>query len=176
MNYIFLDIDGVLNSNRFLLSYKDTKGLINKKCVSLLAKLVKKFNAKVILSSAWKAGFDDNMQPRLLTIKDEDGTEHETKSSKLFSMLKEAGVVLCGKTSSVNEGIHWSRPTEIYNYVKDYLTPEDNYVILDDEDVVGEAHPDIISELAPHFVRTDFIKNGFDKEAFKRAEKIFINK
>ena len=176
MNYIFLDIDGVLNSNRYLLFYKSKKGIINKKCVNLLAKLVKKFNVKVVLSSAWKAGFDDNMQPRRLTITNIDGTKHETKSSKLFFMLKEAGIVLCGKTDSVNEGAHWSRPTEIYNYVKEHLTPEDNYVILDDDDVVGEAHPDLISELAPHFVRTDFIKNGFDKDAFKRAERIFTNK
>jgi len=176
MNYIFLDIDGVLNNNYYLLSCADKDSVINQKSVDLLAKLVKQFNAKVILSSSWRSGFDDNMQPKLLTIKNDDGTEQESKCAKILYMLNEVGIVLCGKTGSVNEGIHWGRPTEIYNYVKEHLTPEDNYIILDDDDVVGEAHPDLISELAPHFIRTSFIKKGFNEEAFKQAERIFTNK
>lgn len=176
MNYIFLDVDGVLNDKHYLLFYADEDGVINQKSVDLLAKLVKQFDAKVILSSSWRNGFDDNMQPNYLTIKNGDGTEQESRCAKLLRMLNEADIVLCGKTGSVNEGIHWGRPTEIYNYVKEHLAPEDNYVILDDDDVVGEAHPDLISELAPHFVHTSFVKRGFDEKAFEKAVIVLQNK
>ena len=169
MNYIFLDVDGVLNNRLYLLYYKDQDGVINEYAVELLSKLVKQFDAKVILSSSWRDGFDDNMQPTHPTIKMFDGTEEEGRCSKLLKMLTKYGIVLCGKTGSVNEGVHWGRPTEIYNYVKEHLTPEDNYVILDDDDIVGEAHPDLISELAPHFVHTSFVKRGFDEKAFEKA-------
>ena len=67
MNYIFLDVDGVLNDKYYLLFYADEDGVINQKSVDLLAKLVKQFNAKVILSSSWRNGFDDNLQPKYLT-------------------------------------------------------------------------------------------------------------
>ena len=66
MKVIFLDIDGVLNSN----FWNDTHQreisdgtLIDEEKVMLLGQLIRDTNAKVILHSGWKFWFDSEVKP-----------------------------------------------------------------------------------------------------------------
>ena len=52
MNYIFLDVDGVLNSEIYLSSHLDDDAVLDENAIKLLAELVNKTDAKVILSSS----------------------------------------------------------------------------------------------------------------------------
>ena len=63
---IFLDVDGVLNSNFWNDSHQreisDGK-LVDEEKVKLLSMLVKRTNAKIILHSGWKYWFDKDLKP-----------------------------------------------------------------------------------------------------------------
>ena len=66
-NYIFLDVDGVLNNYNWLLkTYHDKDSDIawdlDSKCVYWLADLCKNCNAKIVLSSSWRSSIGDDLQ------------------------------------------------------------------------------------------------------------------
>lgn len=160
MNYIFFDVDGVLNNAKFCLSNR--RPYINEDSVELLCKLAKQFNARLIISSSWKNGLNEKLKP----------IRKLGNCSKLLKLLKKYGCKIYAKTETVNEGDHWSRPTEIYNYVHRNLEIGDKFVILDDDDILGAAHPDVLPTLQKHFVRTSFYGDGFDLLAYKKPHRI----
>ena len=59
MKVIFLDIDGVLNSQMLIEKNENEKIDIN--AVKLLKSLVDQSGALVVMSSGWKLWFDENM-------------------------------------------------------------------------------------------------------------------
>ena len=69
--YIFLDIDGVLNSMDWFEQNKYTKGYteINPGKVKLLKEIVDRTDAKIILSSTWRslAAHDDKPEHEMYT-------------------------------------------------------------------------------------------------------------
>ena len=107
MDVIFLDIDGVLNSNLWNESHQkeiEEGTLIDRNLVSLLGILVKTTNTKIILSSGWRFLFNKKMNPlrteaeRLVEffslenifIYDftPDLTTEEIRKTKRFSLVK----------------------------------------------------------------------------------------
>lgn len=66
MKIIFLDVDGVLNSDIWNQNHKDEieNGLlIDEEAIKLLAKLIKTTGAKIVLHSGWRFCFDENFIP-----------------------------------------------------------------------------------------------------------------
>lgn len=102
MKVIFLDVDGVLNSEEFLES--NHKEAINRASVSILKDIIDKTGAVVVLSSGWKLWFDENMMPRdgyaqqlsdvlheydiALFDKTPDFSTEEIRAAKTFSKVK----------------------------------------------------------------------------------------
>ena len=109
---IFLDIDGVLNSN-FRNDNHQTEisdgTLIDIEKVRLLSKLVKNTDAKIVLHSGWKFWFDSSLHPlrkeaehlkklfgqENLMIADvtPDYSTEEIKKSKKFSLVKASEIL-----------------------------------------------------------------------------------
>lgn len=112
-NVIFLDIDGVLNSNFWNESHQmeiSDGTLIDQKNIELLAELVNKTGAKIVLHSGWRMWFDANLKPlrkeseRLVNMLDDVGlsiydvtpdlTTEEIRRSKKFSLVKADEIIL----------------------------------------------------------------------------------
>ena len=110
MKYLFLDVDGVLNTS----SSWNIRYQLNKKLVSNLAMIVKKTDAKLVLSSTWRYGWDNDAPSPQIT--------------KLKEYLKEAGIYIEDITP-VLQGR--SRDTEINRYL--YFHPCDKYIVVDDD-------------------------------------------
>lgn len=110
---IFLDIDGVLNSNFWNDSHQKEISdgtLIDEEKVALLAQLVKKTDAKIILHSGWRIWFDKDVLPirqesrRLVEMFETEGihiegltpdlTTEEIRKSKKFSLVKADEILL----------------------------------------------------------------------------------
>lgn len=110
---LFLDIDGVLNSN----FWNDTHQreisdgtLIDEEKIKLLAQLVKSTKAKIILHSGWRIWFNDKLKPtrkeaqRLVEMLAGEGltidgvtpdlTTEEIRRTKKFSMVKADEILL----------------------------------------------------------------------------------
>ena len=118
---IFLDIDGVLNRDG-----KDENGnheYFNEGMVKELSYLVKKTNAKIILSSSWKGYFINYIEG--YGINDKNVTE-------FMKLLERENIKIYGMTPGgpLRGGI--SRPLEIRTWLAKY--PEiESFVILDDD-------------------------------------------
>lgn len=110
---LFLDIDGVLNSNFWNDNHQreiSDGTLIDEQKIKLLAQLVKKAKAKIILHSGWRVWFDDKLNPthkeaqRLVDMLTEEGltidgvtpdlTTEEIRRTKRFSMVKADEILL----------------------------------------------------------------------------------
>lgn len=142
---IFLDIDGVLNSNSWNRSHQnqiDEGTLVDKEKMRLLGKLVKDTNAKIILHSGWKFWFDAHLNPmrkeaenlvKLLRQEEleidgvtPDFSTQEIKRSKKFSLVK---------------------ATEILAWLEQHREV-DSWIVIDDLDLHNP-------EIERHQLRTD---------------------
>lgn len=110
---IFLDVDGVLNSNfRNKEHQKEISNgtLIDKEKIKLLAQLVHKMNAEIILHSGWRFWFDNAGKPlrpeseKLVRLLADEGlkitgmtpdlTTEEIRKTKKFSLVKADEILL----------------------------------------------------------------------------------
>lgn len=112
MKYLFLDIDGVLNSSCWYRSTKDeaTDIDLDPKCIELLNQIIIETDCIVILSSDWRYDFVSACN-RLY----------------LAGLIKDS---IKDRTDILTEDI--SRGKNIQNYINRHLTKGDTYCIVDD--------------------------------------------
>lgn len=161
---LFLDIDGVLNSNFWNDSHQteiSDSTLIDEEKIKLLALLVKETGAKIILHSGWRFWFDAELKPLC------------TEAAKLAKLFAKENLYISGVTPDLTtEEI---RKTKKFSLVKAdeillWLSLHNittGWVVLDDLDL----HND---QIRRHQVKTDQTV-GLTLEDVKQAEKIFTN-
>lgn len=122
---IFLDIDGVLNSN-------DIKEELNKEYsidadkVKMLASIVEKTNAEIVLHSAWRFWFDEKFNPI------EKGGEILSQAL-LTNNLRISGVTPDLSTEEIRKTKKFGKVKA--NEIKSWLikNPDvDNWIVIDD--------------------------------------------
>lgn len=160
MKYIFLDVDGVLNSETYLITAARNKTFhdqVNEENVKHLAHIFNDDpeNTKIILSSSWR-----HMRP----------TDERYKI--LVEKLAKYGMVISDKTGAFDYfyynlaiNCEWTRDLEILDYVNRHFHIDDTFVVLDDENV------DTYKLLKYHFVRTTF-ETGLTKNQVNLAIRI----
>lgn len=160
---IFLDIDGVLNSNFWNNGHQieiSDGTLIDEEKIKLLAYLVRETNSEIILHSGWRFWFNPELKPlckeakklvELLEKEDlyikgitPDLTTEEIRKTKKFSLVKADEILL------------W---INLHNSITEW-------VVLDDLDL----HND---KIKGHQVKTDPTV-GLTLENVKQAEKILL--
>lgn len=154
--YIFLDVDGVLNNEKYVVKCYEHNGHhamhmnhapFDPKCLNNLMKLVryieqKGYTVKIILSSTWRL--------------------HEIDYEIVNARIAEYGLTLKGKT----DYIHSERGIEINKYLEDnpnYLY----YLILDDDIFDIKPYHD-----KKYAVTTKYL-TGFDSNKLKEAKTKF---
>ena len=169
MNYVFLDFDGVLNNKRYnkRLHKRDWSFCYNN--FSLFKKLYDILNIQVILSTGWRRDLKDINTPKDYIIKSRNDLE-ETNVDYFLRMFKENNIKISGMTDTLYQRKDgWDRLGQIKRYIDKNLKEDDNYVILDDEDIFEKAKVLTESEekMRLHFVKTKsndaFVQNDFDK-------------
>ena len=138
MKVIFLDIDGVLNSEEFFKS--NPNQVIDKNSMGILKNIVNKTGAAIVMSSGWRLWFDDSMMP------------HDGYSQYLYDVLCEFDIKLLGKTPDFSTEEIRTRKTfshvkakEITAWLNEHKIV-DKYVVVDDLDLKNE-------EINSHLVR-----------------------
>ena len=142
---IFLDIDGVLNTQS---QWKRMYSLDNE-CIKHFAGLVNKTGASVVLTSSWRSGFVSSMS-------DENTPQIKDLENRLLSY----GVSISGKTPVLAGR---SRDKEIERFL--YFNPCERFIILDDDK--GEFD---FSSRHNYFVNS---KTGFTALDVRRCLKCF---
>ena len=111
--YIFLDVDGVLNTEA---DWARKTYSLNSRCVAAFCELLNSLHdPKVVLSSTWRNGIA------------RDGTT-AVHIDDLMNALAPAGIKSLDKTGVAPDG---SRTKEIEHYLRRHA--EDGYIILDDD-------------------------------------------
>lgn len=150
MKVIFLDVDGVLNSESDLIAYRQKNnidgcifyGEVEVRPLRLLKEIVDNTNAKIVVTSSWRIG-----------CKRKDGHIVGGKQyTKLTNRLKEYGLDIYDITPCLRD---MDRGDEIREWLSN--NPVDNFIILDDDtDMCEFLHTD-------HFIKTTY-KYGLTKE------------
>ncbi len=150
MNVVFLDIDGVLNSNSFDNEKNDDR-IMDPTRLELLKELLDEVEAEVVLTSSW----------RTMWAPHEDLCMGSGK--KLFREFAELGIYIYDKTPSLFDG----RAQEIKEWLGE--NPEtESFVILDDIAFGWE-------DLDPYVVKTNYrIGRGLEKRHIEKALKILL--
>jgi hypothetical protein len=141
---VFLDIDGVINSEDYAL-YRNASRRFNldefvdERAVTFLNYIVKKTDAKIVLSSSWRGNMG------LIS-------ERMTKCGFVYDFFDK---------TPYHPSRH--RGTEIKEWIDKYEEthePIDNYVILDDDS-------DILSEQKDHFVHCNNVHGLTSEDSYK---------
>lgn len=151
MNVVFFDVDGVLNSEKFLC---DKQGeFINPKNVANLKMIVDATHAKLVMTSDWRK-----------QVIDKDVSKAHVR--ELIGRLADAGMEVYGATSSGDELRSKYGDYTRACAVKDYVTANsvEGYVILDDMDMDWEAH-----ELDSHWINTENVLVGLSEADARNA-------
>lgn len=148
MNILFLDIDGVLNSEQYIHKVGDawTGDQIDIEAVNRLNKITEVTKASIVISSSWRIG---------------------TTLEQLQELLKTNGVKanIIGTTKVLNT----DRSIEIWDWIDDNKAIVDNYVILDD-DRLEQKRDNSDPVLDQHFVRTSWLDGLQDRHIEKAIE------
>lgn len=135
--YLFLDIDGVLNSfddynmsgKTFLKKLHKISFILSGKQMSLLNKIVEKYDPIIVLSSYWRTRYS---------------------LEEINKMFKDRGFVgyISDKTDEQGE-----EHSERWNQIKRYIKKNNvkNFIILDDEKISE-------NEVSPNFIKTNSYK------------------
>lgn len=142
---VFLDIDGVLNSNFWNENHQreiSDGTLIDESKIKLLCKLVDNTNAEIVLHSGWKYWFDSDLRPL------------RKEAENLKSLLEKAGLTIADVTPDhATEEIRKSKKFslvkagEILDWLRQH-SDVDSWVVLDDLDLHN-------AEIEMHQVKTD---------------------
>ena len=164
-NVVFLDIDGVLNSNFWCENNQreiSNGTLIDKDKVKLLSSLIKTTNAKIILHSGWRFWFDPHLKPL------------RNEAEKLVEIFQGEGLTIDGvapdlTTEEIRRTKKFSlvKAEEILLWISEHKDLK-NWVIIDDHDLHN-------SEIEKHQIKTDQTV-GLSVEDLKNAERILLGK
>lgn len=131
MNVIFLDIDGVMNNQEDWLAKVDSETeefrghrMFCDGAWQMLSQVCRETGAKVVLSSSWRMGLDIAPDGTLVS-------RGGPMSDKLLEYFSKYEIELIGKTTNYYD----HRGRQIKEYVKNELKTDDNWIVLDDEDV-----------------------------------------
>ena len=119
--YIFLDIDGVLNtSDQWKRMYQ-----LDKKCVSRFTEYAKALQGavRIILTSSWKNGFDPT-------------GKHTPQIQALIDSLASHGIRIVGKTLNREDG---DRAQEINDFIVAHKLEKARCIVVDDDPDIFHA-------------------------------------
>lgn len=166
-NFIFLDIDGVMNNRRDWMSKVNNKTeqffehrMFCDNAWQLLSDTCKKINASIILSSSWRLGFTYGQDSKIVVENPECPL-----SIKLLEYFNKYNINLVGITSK-----SWApRGEQIMEYVKEAFEDRDKFVVIDDESFDIREY---VSE--EQFIKTEF-ETGLLPEHCKKIINYFNN-
>jgi hypothetical protein len=164
MKVIFLDIDGVLNSNDWYTNRKKNNLTeqyplteFDPKAVERLNRIILETGAKIVVSSSWRAGRSVNeLQDLLISV----GVIGEVvgKTNRLthdtYNIPRGCEIDYWLKLQGLFQRINWSKEEQQKNIDKAKVK---NYIILDDDS-------DMLYSQKEHFVHTDNLYGLTDED------------
>lgn len=175
MKVIFLDVDGVLNSNDWYIYRRDAIEMdsvqtqypfyeFDPRAIERLNRIIKETGAKIVVSSSWRSGESTESLQKLLNLVGVKGeviglTPHFwIKSSENlkngYSVPRGCEIDWWLKNNGNFQRINWSKDVQ-KQYLKEAKIK--NYIILDDDS-------DMLLKQKEHFIKTSQISGLTDTD------------
>lgn len=152
MKVIFLDFDGVLNSNRYVRNCGHTGVVIDPSKMLLLKRIVESTDAKIVLTTSWKEHWDKNPD------------RCDSSGVLINKIFDHYGLQIYDKTPVVKP----DRENEILEWIVENPGIE-NFVAIDDMWLSAEF-------LKGHTVKTSAFKDALEEEHVQEAIEILTTK
>lgn len=156
MKIIFLDVDGVLNSQRLMEQWEETGVLLDEENIACLKEIVEATGAKIVLTSTWRTGWSP--------VKE----EVDEACAVLVDMLAKYDLQIMDKTP-VSESCR--RENEIKAWMDGSKEKIHRFVILDDAPYQWHRQG-----YDANVVKTSFDTGGLRKEHVGKAIQILNKK
>lgn len=145
MKIIFLDFDGVLNSEKYIRACRKCGVIVNPSSMLLLKQIVDRTGAYIVLSTSWREHWGKNE------------AECDDVGLEINRIFDDFGLKIFDKTPKMN----YCREDEIEEWL--IFNPEvENFVVLDDAFLDSK-------KIRNHFVKTDNYKDGLDENDVEKA-------
>lgn len=176
MNIIFLDIDGVLTYSGY--DNSETANIDEKK-VKLLAEIANKTEAKIVLISSWRGGFENGSykHPKIFHTMTEVLGKHGLSIMDIVPYIEmeimdkcETSSLTLKEISNIEMNPETGRAAEVHKWLKRH--PEvTHFVILDDEDSRWDYFG-----YDTHWIQPSYfdVNGGLSEEHVKQAITILI--
>ena len=150
MKVIFLDFDGVLNSEKYIKASNKYGVVIDPSRMVLLKKIVDNTNAEIVLSTSWREHWDKNT------------ANCNQTGIEINEIFGEYGLEIFDKTPKLN----LKREDEIKAWL--FENKVENFVVLDDAFLSSDF-------LEGHFIKTSNYFEGLDETDVEKAIEILNN-
>lgn len=158
MKVIFLDVDGVLNSENDLRVFREKNNItgtilyaeVEDRPLKLLKELVEKSGAKIVVSSSWRIGCERSGRESIFGA---------SLYEKLVRRLRDYGMEVYDITPSLSGNAQ--RGDEIREWLQTCESDIDSFVILDDD-------ADMCEFVGTNLVQTTY-KHGLTEDAITKA-------
>ena len=145
MRVIFLDFDGVLNSERYLAASGEDGVVIDPARMFLLKQIVNATGAEIVLSTSWREHW---------SVKAEECSSTGRRIHQIFNTF---GIRILDKTPK----LHTGREVEIRSWLDTHPQVR-SFVVLDDRLLCAQR-------LKGHFVKTSNHYDGLDETDVQKA-------
>lgn len=147
MKVIFLDFDGVLNSEKYVRTVREYGVIIDPSRMALLKKIIDATNAEIVLSTSWREHWD------------KEPIKCDTTGEGINEIFGEYGLKIFDKTPKLN----LKREDEIKAWLNE--NGAESFVVLDDAFLSDDF-------LVGHFIKTSNYFDGLDEADVKKAIEI----
>ncbi|MBR6568564.1 MAG: hypothetical protein IKK60_07930 [Clostridia bacterium] len=148
MKVIFLDFDGVLNSDKYIRECGHTGVVIDPEKMEYLKEIVDLTDAKIVLTTSWREHWDKNPD------------ECDDTGKLINSIFAHYGLEIYDKTPVIRP----DREKEIKKWLED--NPETvNFVVLDDMRLEADF-------LTGHIIKTSAFRDALKEKDVKEAIRI----
>ena len=148
MKVLFLDFDGVLNSEKYLNTSSEYGVIIDPQRMFLLKRIILLTNAKIVLTTSWREHWSQSRNAC-----DETG-------KKINAIFAEHGLEIYDKTPQISR----QRETEIEAWLSEHPETE-NFVVVDDRYLDSKV-------IRGRFVKTNNYRDGLDESDANEIIKI----
>lgn len=152
MKVLFLDIDGVLNSRKFITVYEIYGVAIDPTRMVLLKEIIDKTEAKIVLTSSWRNFWE------------KDAEECKSAGREINRIFGKFGLSVYDKTPVLED----AREDEIAAWLES-RTDVESFAVLDDMFLDAEF-------LRGHFAKTSDYINGLDEDNVKMLLRFYLGR
>ena len=150
MKVIFLDFDGVLNSERYFWAFGSLGLVLDPKCMNYLKEVVDATGAEIVLSTSWREHWE------------QDEEKCSTVGKEMNNIFAKYHLKIFDKTPFSVYG----REFEVEAWLEEH--PETSaFVVLDDRFLDSP-------KIRDHFVKTDAYFSGLEQKSAEKAIQILI--